>query len=193
MLFDKDEDGVIAFPELIMVMKSLGQRPNSKWIHSFYLYHVWIHTCICTSITGRVAHKKQNVGKLGIWLENCFACLWHILNFSFSFFLEKKKKNSSSSAFQATFTEYKFCHLTINNLYIMFGMCSFLCNIHFTKLFRFQMTNCWNNCVRCQQMQFMILLSLMNSSKWCQSSNWKFYPKTPSRMPSVFSTKMMMA
>ena len=30
MLFDKDEDGVIAFPELIMVMKSLGQRPNSK-------------------------------------------------------------------------------------------------------------------------------------------------------------------
>ena len=30
MLFDKDEDGVIAFPELIMVMKSLGQRPDSK-------------------------------------------------------------------------------------------------------------------------------------------------------------------
>lgn len=27
MLFDKDEDGVITFPELIMVMKSLGQRP----------------------------------------------------------------------------------------------------------------------------------------------------------------------
>jgi Ca2+-binding EF-hand superfamily protein len=27
MLFDKDEDGVITFPEVIMVMKSLGQRP----------------------------------------------------------------------------------------------------------------------------------------------------------------------
>ena len=30
MLFDKDEDGVITFPELIMVMKSLGQRPASE-------------------------------------------------------------------------------------------------------------------------------------------------------------------
>lgn len=28
MLFDKDEDGVITFPEVIMVMKSLGQRPS---------------------------------------------------------------------------------------------------------------------------------------------------------------------
>ena len=35
MLFDKDEDGVIAFPELIMVMKSLGQRPDSKPIQIF--------------------------------------------------------------------------------------------------------------------------------------------------------------
>lgn len=30
MLFDKDEDGVITFPEVIMVVKSLGQRPSGK-------------------------------------------------------------------------------------------------------------------------------------------------------------------
>ena len=28
MLFDKDEDGVLTFPELNVVMKSLGQRPS---------------------------------------------------------------------------------------------------------------------------------------------------------------------
>ena len=34
MLFDKDEDGVITFPEVIMVMKSLGQRPSGmKFMH----------------------------------------------------------------------------------------------------------------------------------------------------------------
>ena len=30
MLFDKDEDGVLSFPELSVVMKSLGQRPSGK-------------------------------------------------------------------------------------------------------------------------------------------------------------------
>ena len=35
MLFDKDEDGVITFPELIMVMKSLGQRPASEKFHRY--------------------------------------------------------------------------------------------------------------------------------------------------------------
>ena len=30
MLFDKDEDGVLSFPELAVVMKSLGQRPSGK-------------------------------------------------------------------------------------------------------------------------------------------------------------------
>jgi len=30
MLFDKDEDGVLSFPELGVVMKSLGQRPSEK-------------------------------------------------------------------------------------------------------------------------------------------------------------------
>eukprot|EP00095_Tigriopus_kingsejongensis_P008913 maker-scaffold279_size225217-snap-gene-0.12 protein:Tk08913 transcript:maker-scaffold279_size225217-snap-gene-0.12-mRNA-1 annotation:"PREDICTED: calmodulin-A-like" len=30
MLFDKDEDGVLTFPELNVVMKSLGQRPSEK-------------------------------------------------------------------------------------------------------------------------------------------------------------------
>ena len=33
MLFDKDEDGVITFPEVIMVMKSLGQRPSGMCLH----------------------------------------------------------------------------------------------------------------------------------------------------------------
>ena len=33
MLFDKDEDGVITFPEVIMVMKSLGQRPSGESYH----------------------------------------------------------------------------------------------------------------------------------------------------------------
>ena len=30
MLFDKDEDGVLSFPELTVVMKSLGQRPSDE-------------------------------------------------------------------------------------------------------------------------------------------------------------------
>jgi calmodulin len=30
MLFDKDEDGVLTFPELNVVMKSLGQRPTGN-------------------------------------------------------------------------------------------------------------------------------------------------------------------
>jgi len=30
MLFDKDEDGVLSFPELAVVMKSLGQRPSDE-------------------------------------------------------------------------------------------------------------------------------------------------------------------
>ena len=34
MLFDKDEDGVLSFQELTIVMKSLGQRPSGQ---SFYL------------------------------------------------------------------------------------------------------------------------------------------------------------
>ena len=33
MLFDKDEDGVLSFPELTVVMKSLGQRPSGKQKH----------------------------------------------------------------------------------------------------------------------------------------------------------------
>ena len=31
MLFDKDEDGVLTFPELNVVMKSLGQRPSGAY------------------------------------------------------------------------------------------------------------------------------------------------------------------
>ena len=30
MLFDKDEDGVLTFQELNVVMKSLGQRPSGE-------------------------------------------------------------------------------------------------------------------------------------------------------------------
>ena len=30
MLFDRDEDGVLSFQELQVVMKSLGQRPSGK-------------------------------------------------------------------------------------------------------------------------------------------------------------------
>ena len=37
MLFDKDEDGVLSFPELAVVMKSLGQRPSGK-IHRILLF-----------------------------------------------------------------------------------------------------------------------------------------------------------
>ena len=33
MLFDKDEDGVLTFPELNVVMKSLGQRPSGKFFY----------------------------------------------------------------------------------------------------------------------------------------------------------------
>ena len=37
MLFDKDEDGVLSFPELAVVMKSLGQRPSGKaaFLHAY--------------------------------------------------------------------------------------------------------------------------------------------------------------
>ena len=35
MLFDKDEDGVLTFPELNIVMKSLGQRPSGNFINTF--------------------------------------------------------------------------------------------------------------------------------------------------------------
>ena len=30
MLFDRDEDGVLSFQELQVVMKSMGQRPSGK-------------------------------------------------------------------------------------------------------------------------------------------------------------------
>ena len=39
MLFDKDEDGVLSFPELTVVMKSLGQRPSGK--HRNVLFHLF--------------------------------------------------------------------------------------------------------------------------------------------------------
>ena len=31
MLFDKDQDGVLSFPELATAMKALGQRPSGKF------------------------------------------------------------------------------------------------------------------------------------------------------------------
>ena len=39
MLFDKDEDGVLTFPELNVVMKSLGQRPSGESIDE-PVYHI---------------------------------------------------------------------------------------------------------------------------------------------------------
>ena len=33
MLFDRDEDGVLSFQELQLVMKSMGQRPPGEWRH----------------------------------------------------------------------------------------------------------------------------------------------------------------
>ena len=44
MLFDKDEDGVLTFPELNVVMKSLGQRPSGTLDESsmiFESFFVW--------------------------------------------------------------------------------------------------------------------------------------------------------
>ena len=41
MLFDKDEDGVITFPEVIMVMKSLGQRPSGNYTKIQTCVIVW--------------------------------------------------------------------------------------------------------------------------------------------------------
>ena len=38
MLFDKDEDGVLSFPELTVVMKSLGQRPSGKHKQNIFMY-----------------------------------------------------------------------------------------------------------------------------------------------------------
>ena len=39
MLFDKDEDGVLTFPELNVVMKSLGQRPSGESPFHFFFDH----------------------------------------------------------------------------------------------------------------------------------------------------------
>ena len=33
MLLDRDEDGVLSFQELQLVMKSMGQRPPGEWCH----------------------------------------------------------------------------------------------------------------------------------------------------------------
>ena len=38
MLFDKDEDGVLTFPELNVVMKSLGQRPSGTLDESSMIF-----------------------------------------------------------------------------------------------------------------------------------------------------------
>ena len=35
MLFDKDEDGILAFGELEVVMRCLGQRPSGDFIELF--------------------------------------------------------------------------------------------------------------------------------------------------------------
>lgn len=37
MLFDRDEDGVLSFQELQVVMKSMGQRPTGEVETSFFL------------------------------------------------------------------------------------------------------------------------------------------------------------
>ena len=39
MLFDKDEDGVLSFPELAVVMKSLGQRPSGTYLLILKILH----------------------------------------------------------------------------------------------------------------------------------------------------------
>ncbi len=43
MLFDKDEDGVLTFPELNIVMKSLGQRPTGNYL-KFWLQDLSFQT-----------------------------------------------------------------------------------------------------------------------------------------------------
>ena len=45
MLFDRDEDGVLSFQELQVVMKSMGQRPSgwwAEWRTSDYSHHVYL-------------------------------------------------------------------------------------------------------------------------------------------------------
>ncbi len=45
MLFDKDEDGVLTFPELNVVMKSLGQRPSGthRALPNFFFFYIFPH------------------------------------------------------------------------------------------------------------------------------------------------------
>ena len=42
MLFDKDEDGVLTFPELNVVMKSLGQRPSGTLDESSMIFESFL-------------------------------------------------------------------------------------------------------------------------------------------------------
>ena len=44
MLFDRDEDGVLSFQELQVVMKSMGQRPSGG---GFSLKELFIKVAIC--------------------------------------------------------------------------------------------------------------------------------------------------
>ena len=61
MLFDKDEDGVITFPELIMVMKSLGQRPASEkyLIFKNFLLPIIVELFLIVCIFGGVFGFKR--------------------------------------------------------------------------------------------------------------------------------------
>ena len=40
MLFDKDEDGVLTFPELEVVMKCLGQRTSGQDRQNFFIVNL---------------------------------------------------------------------------------------------------------------------------------------------------------
>ena len=42
MLFDRDEDGVLSFQELQLVMKSMGQRPSGFSEVVFHLRFMYI-------------------------------------------------------------------------------------------------------------------------------------------------------
>ena len=65
MLFDKDEDGVLSFPELTVVMKSLGQRPSGK--HKQNIFYV----CILFS-----QKEKKSIVKTFLWFTISKVAKW---------------------------------------------------------------------------------------------------------------------
>ena len=81
MLFDKDEDGVLTFPELNVVMKSLGQRPSGKIV----IFILLISKVVEIFIDIKIPNQLDNYIYVIYW--NMATKYFDILHFSKMIFL----------------------------------------------------------------------------------------------------------